>query len=87
MPRPAFVSGMFEVDGQAVALLDLDALLALQTAEVRADVEIASACSLLTKLLPTARYPEAPEPSPDEARRAIAAAREVRQRLAKRLGR
>jgi len=28
MPRPAFVSGMFEVDGEAVALLDLDALLA-----------------------------------------------------------
>jgi chemotaxis signal transduction protein len=28
LPRPAFVSGMFEVDGEAVALLDLDALLA-----------------------------------------------------------
>jgi chemotaxis signal transduction protein len=28
MPRPAFVSGMFEVDGEAVALLDLDVLLA-----------------------------------------------------------
>ena len=33
MPRPAFVSGMFEVDGEAVALLDLDALLAPEAHE------------------------------------------------------
>src|SRR5205814_1352426 len=64
----------------------LDELLALQPAAVRADVEIAAACTLLNTLLPKARYPESPEPSPDEARRAITAAREVRQRLKPRLG-
>jgi chemotaxis signal transduction protein len=33
LPRPAFVSGMFEVAGEAVALLDLDALLAPEAHE------------------------------------------------------
>jgi HEPN domain-containing protein len=55
-------------------LLDL---LARQSPAIRDHVAITRACKLLTDLYPKSRYPEQPEPTPDEAKSAIAAARQV----------
>lgn len=64
---------------------DLGALLALQPPAVRENAAMVAACTLLMSLLPNARYPELPEPTPDEGRRALAAARQVRDVIAGRL--
>jgi HEPN domain-containing protein/predicted nucleotidyltransferase len=66
---------------------ELKELLTLQEPDVGSDIELGAACALLAPLFPKSRYPEASEPTPDEAREAIAAARFVRQRLRPRLGR
>ena len=60
---------------------ELKKLLALQPPEIRDVPQIVAACALLTDLYPKARYPLAPEPTPDEARSAITAAREARRTL------
>jgi HEPN domain-containing protein len=61
---------------------DLGDLLETQPPVIRDDPHVASACALLTALWPRSRYPELPEPTPGEARQAIAAARAVRLTLA-----
>jgi HEPN domain-containing protein/predicted nucleotidyltransferase len=66
---------------------ELKELLTLQESDVGSDIELGAACALLAPLFPKSRYPEAGEPTADEARDAIAAARLVRQRLRPRLGR
>jgi uncharacterized protein len=45
---------------------------------IRDAPRIANDCALLTALWPNSRYPDLPEPTPDEAARAIAAARNIR---------
>ena len=56
---------------------ELAELLRRLPADVRADSAIGGACELLMVLLPRARYPDLPEPTPYEARAAIDAARLV----------
>lgn len=63
---------------------ELPELLAL-AADARNDADIVAACRLLQELYPKSRYPELPMPTLDEARRAFAAARSVRDRLRPRL--
>lgn len=64
---------------------ELKQLLAMQGTEVASNEALRAACTLLDELLPSSRYPDLPEPSLDDARRAIAAAREVRAFLGARL--
>jgi HEPN domain-containing protein len=59
----------------------LSSLLAQQPQTLRDDTELAEACRLLDDLFPRSRYPELPEPTPDETRKAIAAARMARARI------
>jgi HEPN domain-containing protein/predicted nucleotidyltransferase len=56
---------------------ELRELLALQAPRLRNALGVAGACALLMDIWPRARYPDAPEPTPDEARAAIGAARTV----------
>jgi len=60
---------------------ELAALLAGQPPVLRDDPALADACQLLDKLYPRSRYPELSEPTPDETRRAVAAARMARARI------
>lgn len=60
---------------------ELPELLALQPPSIREDAAVISACALLHTLYPKSRYPKAPMPTPDEARRAFDSARLVRDRL------
>jgi uncharacterized protein len=57
---------------------ELPALLAAQPPALRDNAALVQACRLLDDLFPRSRYPELPEPTPDEARQAIAAARAAR---------
>jgi len=59
-------------------LLDL---LALQRPSIREDAAVVAACTLLQALYPKSRYPEAPMPTLDEARRAFDSVRIVRDRV------
>jgi HEPN domain-containing protein/predicted nucleotidyltransferase len=60
---------------------ELPEILALQPATIREDAEVLAACPLLDRLYPKSRYPKAPMPTHDEARRAFDSARLVRDRL------
>jgi uncharacterized protein len=60
-------------------------LLDLQEPSIRDDATLRADCDLLTRLLPLSRYPECPEPTPDEGREAIAAARRIAAILMPRL--
>lgn len=60
---------------------ELPELLALQPPTIREDPAVITACTLLHELYPKSRYPRAPMPTADEARRAFASARLVRDRL------
>jgi HEPN domain-containing protein/predicted nucleotidyltransferase len=57
---------------------DLEKLLAMQRAVISDDPAIVDGCKLLDALLPAARYPELPEPAPEQALDAIRAARYIR---------
>jgi len=57
---------------------ELPDLLELQPSEIRANQTLVLACKLLAELYPKSRYPDAGEPTPDEARSAIAAAAAAR---------
>ena len=59
----------------------LPELLSLLGPSVRADKALTAACALLQALYPSARYPEEPLPTLDDARRALDSARLVRDRL------
>lgn len=59
----------------------LPELLSLLGPSVRADKALITACALLQALYPSARYPEEPLPTLDDARRALDSARLVRDRL------
>lgn len=60
---------------------ELPELLALQSPTIREDAAVIAACMLLHKLYPKSRYPKAPLPTLDEARRAFDSARLVRDRV------
>jgi HEPN domain-containing protein/predicted nucleotidyltransferase len=60
---------------------ELEELLGMLPPAIRDLPGIAPACVLLMALWPRSRYPELPEPAPDDARQAIAAARSVRHAL------
>lgn len=60
---------------------DLSSLLAQQPPALRDDSALGEACRVLDDLFPRSRYPELPEPTPDETRRAIGAARMARARI------
>jgi HEPN domain-containing protein/predicted nucleotidyltransferase len=66
---------------------DLKSLLALQPPEVRQNAGVLDACAVLMSVLPRARYPHLAEPTPDQARQAVAASRLVRDVLAAKLSR
>jgi HEPN domain-containing protein len=60
---------------------ELGDLLTLQPLPISNDEMLRVACKLLMDLYPRSRYGPLPEPTPDEARQAIAAARQVRALL------
>lgn len=60
---------------------ELPELLAMQSPDIRDAAPLQAACTLLTALYPKSRYPEAGFPTPDEARSALAAARDARRLL------
>jgi HEPN domain-containing protein/predicted nucleotidyltransferase len=60
---------------------ELAEILSLQGPGVRADKALIAACALLQALYPGSRYPEESLPTLDDARRALASARLVRERL------
>jgi HEPN domain-containing protein/predicted nucleotidyltransferase len=66
---------------------ELPELLALQSPDIRDAAQLQATCILLMKVYPKSRYPEAGDPTPDEARSAIAAAREARRVLRAKLER
>jgi HEPN domain-containing protein len=57
---------------------DLTELLATQPPVIRDSAAAVRACRLLHDLWPRSRYPESAEPTPEEARMALEAARQVR---------
>jgi HEPN domain-containing protein/predicted nucleotidyltransferase len=59
----------------------LPELLSLQAPAIRDDPAMIAACALLQSLYSSARYPEEPLPTLDDARRAVDSARLVRDRL------
>ena len=59
----------------------LTQLLHRQPPSLRNDKALESACALLQSLYPQSRYPEAAMPTIDQARRALEAARAVRDRI------
>lgn len=65
---------------------DLLDLLKLQPAALRNDPAVVAACALLMSVYPLSRYPESAEPTPEQAREAVVAARQVRDALAGYLG-
>jgi HEPN domain-containing protein/predicted nucleotidyltransferase len=60
---------------------ELPDLLGKQPPEIRDDSRLVATCRLLQDLYPKSRYPELPEPTPEEARDAIAGARAARALL------
>lgn len=56
-------------------------LMAMVPPVVRDDPELSAACALLQRVYPKSRYELEPMPTPDEARRAVEAARTARERL------
>lgn len=60
---------------------ELEKLLALQPPAISENDSLRAACTRLMALYPKSRYPEEPEPTPDEAHQAIAAAHQVRALL------
>jgi HEPN domain-containing protein/predicted nucleotidyltransferase len=60
---------------------DLLELLQMQPPRLRGDVVLRSACELLQALYPKSRYPEQPMPTLDEAKQALQAALEARERF------
>jgi uncharacterized protein len=60
---------------------ELPEILALQSVRIREDAGVLAACTLLHALYPRSRYPKAPMPTDDEARRAFESATLVRDRL------
>ena len=64
-------------DARSVDTADREARTALRAAGIRAISGLDAACTLLMRLLPKSRYPELPEPTPDEARAAMSAAQDA----------
>lgn len=57
---------------------DLLKLLVLCPADIRDDEELQRSCGVLSKVWPLSRYPEGPEPTPEEGAEAVAHARTAR---------